>query len=68
KIIDFPQAIDPHLNSDAYAILKRDVERLCQYFARYGVVHDPSAWVDQLWGRYGEPAQDVALDEGSDEL
>src|SRR5207248_1313723 len=36
-IIDFPQAVDPLLNPHARALLLRDVERVCQYFARYGI-------------------------------
>jgi len=53
KIIDFPQAIEPETNPDARAILGRDVLRLCQYFARYGVKSDPVALSDDLWARYG---------------
>ena len=34
RIIDFPQAIDPSQNRDAFDIFRRDVQRLCQYFAR----------------------------------
>jgi len=53
KIIDFPQAIEPATNPDARAILGRDVLRLCQYFARYGVASDATAIADDLWARYG---------------
>ena len=58
KIIDFPQTIDPYLNPDAFAIFKRDVERLCQYFARYGVMSDPAKLVSDLWSRYGDFADE----------
>jgi RIO kinase 1 len=34
RIIDFPQAVDPSQNRDAFDIFRRDVQRLCQYFAR----------------------------------
>jgi RIO kinase 1 len=62
KIIDFPQAVDPRLNPDAQAILKRDVERLCEYFARYGVLNDPVELADNLWTRYG-PVESLVIPE-----
>ena len=52
KIIDFPQAVDPRINPDALALFIRDVERLCQYFARYNLACDASALVTDLWGGY----------------
>jgi len=52
KIIDFPQAVDPRHNPDAQALFLRDVERLCQYFARYGVRQDAAGLADELWGRF----------------
>ncbi len=51
-LIDFPQAVDPMLNPHAPALLLRDVERVCQYFARYGVHSDPAALASDLWSRY----------------
>jgi RIO kinase 1 len=51
-IIDFPQAVNPFTNSHAQALLARDVERLCQYFARYGVVADAPQITADLWSRY----------------
>ena len=36
-IIDFPQGVDSLRNRRAFDLLRRDVERLCQYFARYGL-------------------------------
>jgi RIO kinase 1 len=54
-IIDFPQAIDPWVNPDAAQILQRDITRLCDYFARYGIRSDPLALADDLWERYGPP-------------
>jgi len=50
-IIDFPQVIDAYRNPDAFTLFARDVERLCQYFARYGVATDPSALATQIWTR-----------------
>jgi RIO kinase 1 len=52
KLIDFPQAVDPRLNPQALPLLARDVERVCQYFARYGVKADARRLTRQLWARY----------------
>jgi RIO kinase 1 len=52
KIIDFPQAIDPATNRHAYAILQRDVTRLCQYFQPYGIKVDDRKLVKNLWAEY----------------
>lgn len=51
KIIDFPQAVDPFINPDAYALLTRDVARVCQYFARYGIVVDSVEKTAEIWAR-----------------
>ncbi len=62
-LIDFPQVIDPGTNTSAYAILARDVRRVCEYFARQGVDSDPAAIADDLWRRYAElPAHIRAAD------
>lgn len=52
KIIDFPQAVDPRRNPDAFALFVRDVERLCQYFARYHIAQDALELANDLWSRY----------------
>lgn len=52
KIIDFPQAVDPIINSDSYAIFSRDVLRVCQYFARFGVESNPAAIAQEMWRSY----------------
>lgn len=51
-IIDFAQAVDPRQDSAVYALLARDIERVCRHFARYGVSSDPAALADDLWTRY----------------
>jgi RIO kinase 1 len=51
-IIDFPQAFDPVHNPDAYALFARDVERLCQYFARFGIEVDARRLARDIWTRY----------------
>jgi RIO kinase 1 len=52
KIIDLPQAVDPYVNPEAYELLERDVERLCSYFERYGVISKPRQITRDLWDRY----------------
>jgi RIO kinase 1 len=48
-IIDFPQAIDPRINRNAYMIFERDVSRICDYFARQGVESEPRRLAVDLW-------------------
>jgi RIO kinase 1 len=52
KIIDLPQAVDPFVNPEAFALLRRDVERLCQHFARYGVEANGAHIARELWERH----------------
>jgi RIO kinase 1 len=52
-LIDFPQVVNHHTNENAYAILQRDIERICEYFARQGVSSDPEAILAEWWSRYG---------------
>ena len=52
RIIDLPQAIDPSTNPNAYFMLYRDIERLCQYFVRQGVDADASRLAEDLWKRF----------------
>lgn len=52
KIIDLPQIVDPRSNPDARAIFNRDVERLCQYFARFGVRSNPRGIAHEMWKGY----------------
>lgn len=51
KLIDFAQDVDPQHNSDVYTLFSRDVERVCQYFARYGVESDAHELAKQIWLR-----------------
>lgn len=51
-IIDFPQAVVPFVNPHAYELLVRDVKRVCEYFARYGIVSDPDMLTKEIWDRY----------------
>ncbi len=49
KIIDLPQAVNPDVNPTAHVLLTRDITRLCQYFARYGIKERPEEIVERLW-------------------
>jgi RIO kinase 1 len=51
-IIDFPQMVDARINQHAFKLLGRDVKRVCEYFARYGVVADPVSLSLELWQEY----------------
>ena len=57
SIIDFPQVVDPHNNPDAYAIFRRDVERICQYFERMGVDSQPGRLARELWLKHIGPTR-----------
>ncbi|HTK06224.1 MAG TPA: RIO1 family regulatory kinase/ATPase [Ktedonobacteraceae bacterium] len=52
KIIDFPQAVDPRFNSNAFSLLTRDIENICHYVARYGLIHDGKHIATQLWYKF----------------
>lgn len=53
-VIDFPQVIETSTNEDAYEILGRDVQRVCEYFQKQGVRCDPAALLNELWARFVE--------------
>src|SRR5262249_19491271 len=48
-IIDFAQAVDPRYNDAIYPLLARDVDRLCRYFAPYGVAADAALIASDMW-------------------
>ena len=52
KIIDFPQAVDTLCNRNAFGFFARDIQRLCQYFGRFGVDADYVDITERLWKRY----------------
>lgn len=68
-LIDFPQVVPIASNNQAAAILRRDVRRVCEYFARQGVDCDAGALAGRLWARYGGPtaAQLRAVEEHEEE-
>ncbi|MBI5305860.1 MAG: hypothetical protein HY868_27275 [Chloroflexi bacterium] len=51
RIIDFPQAVNPYVNPQAFAMFERDVARVCEYFARYGVEANARQLARELWKR-----------------
>ncbi len=53
RIIDFPQAVDPMDNPDAYMLFVRDVANVCAWFALHGVVEEPRALALSLWMQSG---------------
>jgi RIO kinase 1 len=63
-IIDFPQVVYLHSNPKAHFVLRRDIERTCEYFIRQGVRCNPRAIADEMWDRYTEETdpEDLAAD------
>lgn len=53
KIIDFPQAVDPAANRQAFSLFERDVANVCEYFAGYGLEADPPQLARRLWRSAG---------------
>lgn len=69
-LIDFPQAIHPRQNRNAFNIFERDVTRVCDYFSRQGVRSDPRRLTRSLWTnhRYSlTPDFDLAVLDPDDE-
>lgn len=52
-LIDFPQAIDPEVNSNAFRIFRRDITRMCEYFTSQGMSCDPLPLAEDLWLKHG---------------
>lgn len=52
SIIDFAQAVDPRQQPSVYALLRRDIERVCRYFARYSIRADADSLASELWAQY----------------
>jgi RIO kinase 1 len=51
-LIDFPQMVEARHNPYAFDLLKRDITRVCEYFAKYGVESDPVQLTLDLWEPY----------------
>ena len=54
-VIDFPQACDPRVNSNAFRLLVRDIENLGRYFGRFGVSCDAFGLADRYWAVWERP-------------
>ena len=52
-LIDFPQVISPDTNRNAFAIFRRDVARICEYFAKQGVAAEAGKLAAELWTKHG---------------
>ena len=50
RIIDVPQSIDLHSSRNGYPHLRRDVQNLQRYFARYGL--SVGDFAESAWRRY----------------
>jgi RIO kinase 1 len=59
-LIDFPQVSDINSNGNSDFILRRDINRVCEYFIRQGVRCDPATITRDLWDRYGGLADQQA--------
>lgn len=51
-IIDFPQVVNARTNPNAQMLLRRDIKRVCDYFARYKVKSQPDQILRDLWEPY----------------
>jgi RIO kinase 1 len=51
-IIDFPQAVDPRLNESGFRLLARDIDNLCGWAQRHGVVRPAGRITAGLWSRF----------------
>jgi RIO kinase 1 len=67
RIIDFPQAIAPRENRNAYSIFERDIQRLCEYFSAQGVMAEYRDLACKLWQandyRFSPEIHPILLDE-----
>jgi RIO kinase 1 len=53
SLIDFPQVVQPDSNPAAWTIFRRDVTRICQYFASQGLRRDAGKLATELWTSHG---------------
>jgi RIO kinase 1 len=58
-LIDFAQAVDPYHSSDVFSLFTRDVERICQYFARYNVRYDAHELAHEIWTSHMGPIPEL---------
>ena len=58
-LIDFAQAVDPYHSSDVFSLFTRDVERICQYFARYNVRYNAHELAHEIWTSHMGPIPEL---------
>ncbi len=51
-LIDFPQALHPNQNPQAFALFERDIEKMDQYFQQYGFSLQSKQIAPLLWNKY----------------
>jgi RIO kinase 1 len=54
-VIDFPQAVDPRFNTNAFRLLWRDIENLARFFERFGVHRDAFSLAEGYWSTWERP-------------
>ena len=54
-VIDFPQAVDPRFNGNAFTVLVSDSDNLARHFARIGVQRDAFALAARYWSVWERP-------------
>ncbi len=54
RVIDFPQSVDPYSNNEAFSLLVRDVENICQYFRRYDIESDSCEIATAIWREHAD--------------
>lgn len=52
-LIDFPQAFSPRTNRNTFQVFRRDIRRICEYFADQGVASDPYKIAVKFWKERG---------------
>jgi RIO kinase 1 len=52
RVIDFPQAVDPTSNNNAYEMLCRDVKNLADYFGMYAPELKTTTYAQEMWDLY----------------
>jgi RIO kinase 1 len=56
-LIDFPQMVEARHNPHAYELLERDIRRVCDYFASFGIASNPQQLARDLWEPYMGPGE-----------
>jgi RIO kinase 1 len=62
-LIDFPQAISPDENNEAWDIFRRDVARICEHFMRYGIRVHPRQLAKRIWMKHRIDPDIIPIDE-----